>query len=696
MGSHLPTGRVIRRRTRRWLAVGAIAVVLLALPLADASVPTLHSIVSRSGGPVHAPRLGPRPNARPVGGSSPVLQLSANGPGGEPDVAVDRYGTIMVSWMDWGGPLSAPPPGILRYTTSTNRGVSFSSPQALPSSIQQYESDVSIAADPNNGSFWLGYQAQPTACSSASSGVSVTGAWDNGTNLSLPAPTMACAPGRYYDREWLASAPNGTVFQVADVPVGLPEPDLFVARSFDGVHYLAPQVVTTGSYLSVGAAAYNDSLWAIADTSYPGMQCVLYLSDNGGASWAPTAAPLPSACGTGYDPAANIHGADWQFAWGPGGRLLVVYTTDLGVEVTESVDLGSAWSAPRIVSGTVPNGTAFQTPSLATDVVSGEAAIAWLDTRAGHSAWTVYAVSSGDGGATFSGVRQISSGVVGSGPRFWPGDFIGSALTPWGTDAVVWGGNDSAGELVPYLAQVPLATYPVTFLESGLPSGRNWSVTMNGSTVNGSAPSIGYRESNGTDYPFSVGAVPGYTERPASGTVNVTGGPVTVQVVFTRVPGRLEVRSWANVTGTGGGGWYCIIDGTGQLGTYPAWENVSFAAVAQNGSPPYRFAWSFGDGTANVTGPDTDHTYHSYGSWVVNTTVTDAAGATSTSVILLSYEGPNATAPLAVPYCPSSGPPSPTFLGLPLVVGYALLAAFAATVVVAAMVRYRKSKRPLP
>jgi hypothetical protein len=251
--------------------------------------------------------FGERLSTSPYG----VIPLSTEGPGGEPSIGVNRYGTLLVGWMNWSGPLSGAPPGINAVADSIDHGMNFSAPRSLPTMIQKYESDVSVVSGADNGTFSIGYQSQPTTCSPDSSGVTVTQAWNNGSTLSSPFLSMSCAPFQYHDREWLGTTPNGTIFQVADVPDGLDAPDLLLARSFDGIHFGPTQILTNNSYLAVGTAAYNDTLWAIGDTTYPAKQCEVLLSSDGGLTWNPTTAKLPSACSSALDPAAEISGVEW-------------------------------------------------------------------------------------------------------------------------------------------------------------------------------------------------------------------------------------------------------------------------------------------------------------------------------------------------------------------------------------------------
>jgi YVTN family beta-propeller protein len=77
--------------------------------------------------------------------------------------------------------------------------------------------------------------------------------------------------------------------------------------------------------------------------------------------------------------------------------------------------------------------------------------------------------------------------------------------------------------------------YPITIVESGLPSGTNWSVTLNGSTAVSTGDNVAFSEPNGT-YPLTVPAIPGYTITPPVGNVSVSGTNVTVNLDFAPNP----------------------------------------------------------------------------------------------------------------------------------------------------------------
>ncbi len=74
-------------------------------------------------------------------------------------------------------------------------------------------------------------------------------------------------------------------------------------------------------------------------------------------------------------------------------------------------------------------------------------------------------------------------------------------------------------------------TYVVTFVETGLPGGTSWSITLNGQTHFSTTATITYSEPNG-GYSFTVGSVSGYTTSPISGTVTVNGFALSQSILF--------------------------------------------------------------------------------------------------------------------------------------------------------------------
>ncbi len=81
---------------------------------------------------------------------------------------------------------------------------------------------------------------------------------------------------------------------------------------------------------------------------------------------------------------------------------------------------------------------------------------------------------------------------------------------------------------------IHLSSYYITFTESGLPSGKSWSVTFNGTNVSATAASMKFIKGNGT-YSFTVGTVSGYTASPSNGSMGVNGKNTTKTIAFSAV-----------------------------------------------------------------------------------------------------------------------------------------------------------------
>ena len=93
--------------------------------------------------------------------------------------------------------------------------------------------------------------------------------------------------------------------------------------------------------------------------------------------------------------------------------------------------------------------------------------------------------------------------------------------------------NGSAASVPITFTRTSEPAYPVSFTESGLPSGTSWSVTWNGSTNSSTASTIGFTASNGT-YNYSVGTVQGYTVSPSYGRATIHGASLRVSVKYVR------------------------------------------------------------------------------------------------------------------------------------------------------------------
>jgi len=82
-------------------------------------------------------------------------------------------------------------------------------------------------------------------------------------------------------------------------------------------------------------------------------------------------------------------------------------------------------------------------------------------------------------------------------------------------------------------------SFGVAFLESGLPGGTTWSVTIGGTLLSSSTPTVLALELNGS-FNYSIGNVAGYNPSKISGTVVVHGGNESVAIAFTRFPTQVN------------------------------------------------------------------------------------------------------------------------------------------------------------
>jgi len=88
-------------------------------------------------------------------------------------------------------------------------------------------------------------------------------------------------------------------------------------------------------------------------------------------------------------------------------------------------------------------------------------------------------------------------------------------------------GISAAGAVITF---APL--YQVVFVQTTLPTGTNWSVTLEGSTLSTTGHEIAFSVPNGT-YDYLVGPVPWYSASPPSGAVTVAGGNAGGPIAFT-------------------------------------------------------------------------------------------------------------------------------------------------------------------
>lgn len=140
---------------------------------------------------------------------------------------------------------------------------------------------------------------------------------------------------------------------------------------------------------------------------------------------------------------------------------------------------------------------------------------------------------------------------------------------------------DANSSEVSVIGTSPAPPYAVEFTESGLPTGTNWSVTLEGTLGYSEDTVITFSEPNGT-YTYTVGALAGYIVSPMSGSVTVDGfPPFPVAVTFSPFTYTVTFQEsgLALVNNTL---WSVILNGT------PEASNTStMTFLLANGTYPY-------------------------------------------------------------------------------------------------------------
>lgn len=141
-------------------------------------------------------------------------------------------------------------------------------------------------------------------------------------------------------------------------------------------------------------------------------------------------------------------------------------------------------------------------------------------------------------------------------------------------------------------------TYAVWFNESGLPTGRLWSVQANGATTSSTGPSIELHLANGS-YAFAAQA-DGFNATPSGGSFVVSGAGTALHVTFSKARYTLTFDALGLPAGTA---WTLKFNGTSQTVT-----GASVNLTVPNGTYPWsvssaQYSASPGAGTVTVAGP---------------------------------------------------------------------------------------------
>jgi len=116
-----------------------------------------------------------------------------------------------------------------------------------------------------------------------------------------------------------------------------------------------------------------------------------------------------------------------------------------------------------------------------------------------------------------------------------------------------------AGSTIVVPTPTSQSTYPVTFTESGLPTGTAWSVTLAGAPVSSTSPTIKFSVVSGT-YAYTT-AVAGYIATPSSGSLTVNGAAVDQSIVCTTAATGTFNLTFTESGLPAGTGWSIALNG---------------------------------------------------------------------------------------------------------------------------------------
>ena len=123
-----------------------------------------------------------------------------------------------------------------------------------------------------------------------------------------------------------------------------------------------------------------------------------------------------------------------------------------------------------------------------------------------------------------------SNQLLGKSRLGYGGASISYTYRPWvdGTTALFFVNTTTSGATIP-----PPAQYTVTFGETGLPQGTNWSVMLNSNIRYSTGTSISFTEQNGT-YSYEIASVASWMPSIPAGSLVVNGSSTTIYTTFAR------------------------------------------------------------------------------------------------------------------------------------------------------------------
>jgi hypothetical protein len=311
---------------------------------------------------------------------------------------------------------------------------------------------------------------------------------------------------------------------------------LFTANSAAGVVNL-----TVTAHLN-GETATNSSTITLKKTSLPPSTYAVTFSESG----------LPS--GTSWSVTLN-----GSMKSGTGSIIF----TELNGSYSFNVGVVSGYTASPTSGAFSVSGVAVSKVIIFAALPPGQYSLVFSES--GLPTGTNWSVTVGTTSHTSTG-STISFTEVNGTCSYSVGAVTGYTVTPSSGSVTVNGAAKTVS--ITFVKASSGATYAVTFTETGLPTGTNWSVTLNGTSKSSTTSTITFQETNGS-YAFSlpqvscyVGSCKGGTAfiaSPSSGTVKVDGVAASQSITFTSSTANGKTNQTTGIVGLPGYDGYILV-----------------------------------------------------------------------------------------------------------------------------------------
>ncbi|MCI4344356.1 MAG: fibronectin type III domain-containing protein [Thermoplasmata archaeon] len=344
------------------------------------------------------------------------------------------------------------------FARSLDGGYSFQPAMPVPGSLGALSWDPSVVLAPN-GTVYVGYMRDLRNTGDAPQ---IAWSWNFGASFAGNTTAFHPNPAAFADRDFLAVAPNGTVYLSWDYsPPGSPDRtncvpgascyfvagayNILVIRSSDGGVNWSNPVPVDPEYPSGGATAgpllvepsgtvallYQDAPTNVSHYLLPGGN-YFTRSFDGGRSWS---APVPVGNGSESPTDWWINGA---LSRGSDGTLYAAFDNQSAGTDTAwlalSKDDGVTWGNPMRVNPDVDAAAHLMVTPAAGG--AGAAFVAWMTNNSTGAGWTTWLSELAPNGTALEQPIRLSSRIGAAG--FWVGDTLGLTYLGLGAVAVSW------------------------------------------------------------------------------------------------------------------------------------------------------------------------------------------------------------------------------------------------------------------